>query len=70
MLKQPNTGLEERLWAVLVAALSYAGLSVDDFLVMLWCQEMRDWYLKPNVRNFWTVSGRWLKKRRRDSEWV
>lgn len=50
MLKQPNMGLEEHLWAVLLAALCYVGLSIDDFLVMLWCREMHDWYLKPKCQ--------------------
>lgn len=43
-------GLEQHLWAVLVAALGCVGLSVDGFLVMLWCQEIRDCYLKPKCQ--------------------
>lgn len=37
-----NVGLEECLWAVLVAVLCYTSLSIGDFLVMVWCQEMCD----------------------------
>lgn len=38
-------GLGEHLWAELVAVLFYIGVSADDFLVVLCCQEMCNWYL-------------------------
>lgn len=50
VLKQPAMGLEEYLWAVLLAALFYINLSAADFLAMLCCQEMHGWYLLESTR--------------------
>lgn len=45
-----NTGQWCYLWVELAAALCAVGLVIDDFLALLWCQEMHVEYLNPKCQ--------------------
>lgn len=45
-----DTGQWCYLWVELAAVLCAIGLGIDDFLAMLWCQEMHEGYRNPKCR--------------------